>query len=706
MDTNRISILKRDLSAGTTPSTETLKGFTVVKAAKGPIDPILIPAQSPSLVYEVLGYTSKEYPHIQEVLDFNKQFDVYVSAPYSQAGNSKIPVAYVTPAGIFASAEPVALEGVNLGEVNEGLDVEGINIFQEGDPTVLVPVGKEASMFATSEAALVDQKALSFANSTLSVQFGFDAHEVLVEDAKGIDVLDSASFVPGNLSRILKTAATSPTVGELVFDIPGEELIVLGLKEETGDFALYSGAQLLYSLGSISGGTDAFDIVADDLEPVSSSVVSKYFSKASFTQFWGSEEFINTVHVYWKAILNADAIKATIFPKYVSERSISMVLPSQKLGNRISFTASEPITPTTYSTKNIAGSLLNDDKDGFGATLSFAEKLADQHIVDIAVVDSFDENTIYTATQTSFSPTMPAISFRLARGVREVGDNDLEAAWNVIASDSDYEHVEVFFRPDVLEIEDDTGFFGLASKHTLSRFVANIEISPEEVGDVGQLAKGSNYFISTNSFLRRSTFTKEDYWSPLTGALAAMYLACVSERMGGVAPMYLNANGLGGQLNVSVKKAKHKYNKDQLTLLDNANFNPIVRDQSYGVMVVGQKTAQGGELSDWSYIGHASAFLAFLREARNNVMIPQLGKPNNPFYRELRQTQIDNILRPRIEGISRIWADAVADTSTAVNTTEVLQERKFAIVVKVKVDIFSEGVELTLINYAQGTEIV
>ena len=123
-------------------------------------------------------------------------------------------------------------------------------------------------------------------------------------------------------------------------------------------------------------------------------------------------------------------------------------------------------------------------------------------------------------------------------------------------------------------------------------------------------------------------------------------------------------------------------------------------------MVGGLKTAQGGELSDWSYIGHASAFLAFLREARNNVMIPQLGKPNNPFYRELRQTQIDNILRPRIEGISRIWADAVADTSTAVNTTEVLQERKFAIVVKVKVDIFSEGVELTLINYAQGTEIV
>lgn len=185
-----------------------------------------------------------------------------------------------------------------------------------------------------------------------------------------------------------------------------------------------------------------------------------------------------------------------------------------------------------------------------------------------------------------------------------------------------------------------------------------------------------------------------------------MMLSALDRRYGGAALMYLNdGDGLGGQLGVSVRRMRKSFSKDQLSYLDVANYNPVIKDPSYGLMVVGQKTCAGGELSDWSYVGHMSAFLEAIREAENVIMIPQLGKANNPYYRELREIQGNDILRKRTEGLSRIWAAAEASTSTTdVNTTAILTARKFAIRMRVKVDIFSEGVDLILINVDQSTE--
>ena len=83
-------------------------------------------------------------------------------------------------------------------------------------------------------------------------------------------------------------------------------------------------------------------------------------------------------------------------------------------------------------------------------------------------------------------------------------------------------------------------------------------------------------------------------------------------------------------------------------------------------------------------------------------MTPQIGKPNNDYYRDLRATQVEDLLKKRTEGSERIWASGTVDTSTInVNTDDVLAERKFKLVVSVRVDIFSEGVELIFISEGQ-----
>jgi hypothetical protein len=433
-----------------------------------------------------------------------------------------------------------------------------------------------------------------------------------------------------------------------------------------------------------------------------SDLAAKYFSIDAITSLWSNEAFRKSVKVYWVAELYEDAIKATIYPKYLSERITSLSFTKQKLGNTIAFTASESVTPSSTSSRSFTGSLRDTDVDGFGSSLSFKSVLEDQYLISIYSINPFESTTVYTATGTTAAPTMTIPSLQLQRGKRVVKNETLEAGW-AEASAPELDVVDVFFAP--YELLDNSEFFNVASSRKKSRFVFNKEV--DVIGEsTEQLSYGSSYVALTNTALRRSSFTREDYWSNLTGAYTSMMLSALDRRYGGAALMYLNdGDGLGGQLGVSVRRMRKSFSKDQLSYLDVANYNPVIKDPSYGLMVVGQKTCAGGELSDWSYVGHMSAFLEAIREAENVIMIPQLGKANNPYYRELREIQGNDILRKRTEGLSRIWAAAEASTSTTdVNTTAILTARKFAIRMRVKVDIFSEGVDLILINVDQSTE--
>ena len=122
LSTNRISIKNEDLSASLVSTTTRVLGYTVVDAEKGPCKPVRIPAGSTEKIQSIFGYTSSRYPMIQEALDFNAGYDLFISAPYD-ATCSKVGIAYVTDKGIFA-ADPVELSGAYIEDLSEDSDVE------------------------------------------------------------------------------------------------------------------------------------------------------------------------------------------------------------------------------------------------------------------------------------------------------------------------------------------------------------------------------------------------------------------------------------------------------------------------------------------------------------------------------------------------------------------------------------------------------
>ena len=707
MNTDRIAIINQDQSEALAVAATATTGFTVIKAEKGSTEAVFIEAGSPASIYEHFGYTSAGYPHLQELLDFNTSHGVYVSAPYDAAAANRAPVAYVTPAGILSRASAVTLTGYRLEsvELDEAL-IEGISSFA-ADQDVLVPLGRELTYFnnGTDVASPITYE--SGDTKVLSFNIGFDisptdAGELVSPTTSLFHFLNPSTFDAEDPARVLRNASAADAI--ITVDIPGASApIDLYLVIDGTNLCIRDNAGHDIGLLSSNGGITSIDIDSSFTRGAISGLYATYFSANAIATTWASDEFRSSVRVYWKASLNKDAIYASAYQRYLSERETTLTFPKQQLGNIIKFTVTERITPTSYGTRTITGSLVEEALDGFGSPLSFKEKLADQSFVNVYVVKEFDGDTVFTNTRTSSGPTVTLSPIVLRRGVRNVTNASLELGW-AEASSPDYDAVEVFFNPTLLTSED-TLFTSLQASHSLSRFVGSRTVAPASAVDgLAELTYGQNYYITTNLFVRRSGFTREDYTSPLVGAYAGMIAKCIDAKFGGVAPMFLNSGGVGGQLEgISVRKPVYKYTKEQLTILDGANYNPIIRDAAHGIMVTSQKTAKGGVLSDWSYIGHSSAFLAFQREVREQVMAPKIGKANNPYYRELRAQQTLSLLRPRVEGLSRIWASGTVDTSATVNTNDVLAQRGFVIAVTVRVDIFSEGVTLVFTNLGQTT---
>ena len=262
-------------------------------------------------------------------------------------------------------------------------------------------------------------------------------------------------------------------------------------------------------------------------------------------------------------------------------------------------------------------------------------------------------------------------------------------------------------------------FFSLAKARQTSGFLFNYTVDPKVIDasnpDIQQYQldlggdNGRQYWNVCNELVV-DLVDGSRFMSPLMGSRALMQTRIIEYRYGGVAPEWTNTGtpSMGGQfVGLTSTRLRFRYDKDQQDLLDKMNFNPVISDRTYGLMLTGHKTCQSGDLTDWSYIGHACSFLAFEKEARRLVMNPQLGKPNNPYYRDLRKFQIEELLAKRLQGSGRIWAYGDCDTSTApgVNDTQALRAKQFRIKVRVKVDIYSEYVILDFYNLDQDTAV-
>ena len=696
MDTSRIVINTIDNSTSYVEQSTGVVGFTVVKAPKGSITPRKILAGGASKIKDIFGEATEEYPELFEVETFNKEYDIYVSAPYSSA---KVPVAYLTDKGVFVKKDTVEytdkLEKYIL-EGDTSDDIENISTFDE-DPIVYKKCDIEYKTIDDTTGILIDTKITG----------------------DNIDSNGNIITIKGLLSSLNSNFKLTKT-GCSVVDADGKDL-----STSTVSVKFYKKKE-----------NDSFETVTNPSE-ITGNVYLLVTDEANIIKnTYSVDSNFKELSSYIETKLDKNDIYATILPKYPSERKLhisfvpfndlkgySYKVLSQR--NILKINAyEENAFHNVYSPVYIEGTLDKKSTSSVSPFTNTNESLTNQELVAVIPINPFTKESL------SIEPKYDSIvleggerKFEVEESTKGAGDAITsvklhDIGWETVKKE-DLDDVDIFFdseyHKDYNELKNSVFFkLGVTSpqnKYSVqnNRFSGHIfNYTPSNPNTITEkLSFGRNYWNICNlAVIDLSNGGR--ILSPMTGARALMQCRIIEGAYGGVAPMWENSKGMGGQLNmISPYRVKYKYTKEQLDNLDLYNYNPVIYDRQYGLMCVGQKTCKDEEITDWSYIGHACAFMVFIKQIRKYVMLPQIGKKNNPYYRTLRKEQVQQYLRDRISGTDRIWSEGIVDTSTAdgVNDINAQRARKFVIKVSVKVDTFSEYVELNFYNEDQSTTI-
>lgn len=704
MDTNRIVINTIDNSSYSTETSTAVAGYTVVKAPKGWCRPKKISAGGTAKLKDIFGTSSSEYPELFEVETFNKAYDIYVSAPYSEG--TTVPVAYVTKDGIFAGKDTVGfsanLEDVISGEkeFEDFEDATGTNTLEkavlgEGDVSVLINT-KYAKTCGLGGEDTGDN--ISYKNDIHGTDDSTSYNGIYIDLGLKKISTDLTTIVINGLASTFSKEFTVSGTGEVTYD--GQNVGHLcTLANKT--YIEYTGGDASSNIYLYIGGSNNLTTLTSDY--VTTTLNAKY----------------SELSAYWvKSYTTAD-INAVILPKYPSERTLHLDFSP--------FNTNTGYVSTSYTSRNLlkmsvyedgafhnsshaislTGSLDSGATTKSGASVGFTsanEEYTGQELVYVHVFKPFTNADTFSAIS-----CYPSVTLEGGKRTFDTDDTKLHNVGWAYAKKEEYQDVQLFFSSEKNMYKSSSDFFSIASSGPqvakYSGFIFNA--TPDDVDKAELLTYGREYWNICNIAVV-DIDKGSRIFSPLTGARALMQARIIDNRWGGLAPMWENVQGMGGQLTmVSPYRMKFKYTKEQLSKLDSLNYNPVIMDRQYGTMVVGQRTCQTGAVTDWSYIGHACAFMTCIREIRSNVMIPQLGKANNPYYRTLRKEQVEQILRPRLEGNNRIWAEGIVDTSTAdgVNDVYARKAKTFRISCKVKVDIYSEYVELMFYNEDQNSTV-
>ena len=716
MDSYRLQINNYDESSVTATELSTgTVGYTVVKSPKGPANgrPVLV--TSVSQLYNTFGEPSSDYPELYEAATFIANgHRLYVC---SAGGRKKTGTDDVATAK--ANYIIVAAEGNFLSNDQLEYDSKVLNFIDDGDSTAecstLSDKTTKEVKVRTGKHGYALKGKLSDAAADI-VYFKLDkitsANNIVDGDLK-LSSLRDAYHLSGLPADFTNTDITLTVDGS---DVKGTSKVLGGIgyvSAEGGSSQIVDSItkddvtssnyyQVLYLTGSSDGGETEL-------------------SAAAVTALYESNSNLRNLSLEDVISIQASHIKALILTKDASAETL-----------KVSFTMKETTAANPERDVDVRNTLRITVNDvtiqgvlgGGSASSCFNAETNSSYKQDYIAVYEKNGNGAFTTadlTKTEVSDIREedvATSIVVPAGIRATATDELlSTAWSY-AAESEFDDVAVFFdserhgtTPNGDGFDMRGGFSELRATRPLCNFIYNYTVAKTggKLEDANTCATGNNFYTISN--LKKVTYTQSNgskatsFYSPMTGAYASMIATIIDNAYGGIAPMFLNSNGMGGQLsfpvgNVSARMA-YNYSSDDQKALEKKNYNPVIYDNTYGTMVVAQRTNASGVLTDWSYIGHVCSFLTLQREIRTNVMIPQLGKANNDYYRSLRAEQVSQLLRYRLEGSNAIWNAATVDTSTntGVNDTQAQKAKKFIINVKVKPEPYSEYVILNFTNY-------
>ncbi len=824
MTSFRLKFIEIDSSMSSVVNNAELKGYMVLRAPKGTVEPVYFDAGNMAEIEAMIGVGTADWSDINEATAFNAEFGLWVSAP---AGNideypSYYGGMYITKTGYYPFFECADKDNVNfLTKVNFGSETSLV-----GEATDIPADAIVLNIGTTTPGTITVKNVTSkMISSCTSIKFDYwGDHNIakgvleLVKQAnsdsnwiiKGTDTIfatfdkaaktltftsiyfddlidfeafkDDTGAIPTNVENLIKAYIADGT-GFVV----GEDAISAGVGLESrlswiayieNDTYMYivqkSPTEKETNINITSIGydkyqyTQAFQYASDLTSANSSSVILSEGDTFVAFNDTGSTQYLST-GIYRKTDTGVELITeefATQYIKLVGEITATGYTASTNdrsntlyyvdsddtihlaeigsdfepkpnlLYNTLTFNVKEAVYGSALmSGGEFLGSLDEMGTDAYGTSIYWSEVLPDESMsfVEVMPVKTFDKdldaNGFFTGTRivqdVGFGNKIAPLYVKGNRSMSYLVDKNisnglvgnvftlemepiLKAGWTE-AFLPKYWETTLFMDPTGHENFKAT-FASLRQVQKLSTIISVKKLSPSEAANPNKIvvsgrSTGTAQYV--NEFLQKCPYTyKKYYFSPI-GDVGLNICRIVKQKLGGWAPAGTNITGnLGGQLSRAVLAAKYDFDQKAESIFNDKGLNPICYDTKNGLCIRGQRTTLdiSGGISDWAYLGHTLSFDLCRREIHDLVMMPQLFKPIDNYWCNLREKEVKNILAKRTTGSQPIWAET-QQIITKAQTAETKAKRTFVIKVKVKVNTFSEFVELQFENVGQGVSL-
>jgi len=172
----------------------------------------------------------------------------------------------------------------------------------------------------------------------------------------------------------------------------------------------------------------------------------------------------------------------------------------------------------------------------------------------------------------------------------------------------------------------------------------------------------------------------------------------------GISPAGTNENGHGGQISDwKTIEMEHDFNDAELSLLDDAQINPIIYDTSgYGVMIEGDRTLQVAN-SDTSFIATRRIDNYIIERIVKDVMKLREFKNNTSSSQLKAKVLVDMFLNPIVA--KELITEVLVICDSTNNTASTKTQRKFILDVIKKSTVNNQKTLLRLTRIGQGAVI-
>ena len=340
---------------------------------------------------------------------------------------------------------------------------------------------------------------------------------------------------------------------------------------------------------------------------------------------------------------------------------------------------------------------LIQEKDGAGKSLYYADVFNANPYVQFKLNSAFTD-TAYSIASTAVTPFTGG-----TRGTTAPLASDYTTAWGYFQYANKY-RAKIF-----MDVYGTNAVLLNTIVQTYQPWAQAITCIPLGYTAAQGLSFRSNLGIDSDDICLYHNWRKIDdtynnsmAWISNVGSIGRKF-AMMADSYDAASPAGVDENSHGGLISDwATLEVELDFTQAELDSYYNAQINPIIFDDAYGLMLYGDNTMQV-TTSDTSFVGTRRVYKYITDTISTQILRKQEFKLNDPIHRLMAKTQVDEFLAPIIgEGWIR-EALTVCDSSN--NTDAVLNARQFIFDLYIKITPNSQWITLRLTRVGQSVNI-